>query len=102
MTPRYRAEQVGSLLRPRDLLDARAARGEGRITLDQLRRVEDRAIEAAFKEQHRLGMDICSDGELRRGSWLTDMAEAVEALCPTECPWSGNGQAAAWREAPLR
>jgi 5-methyltetrahydropteroyltriglutamate--homocysteine methyltransferase len=93
MTTPYRAEQVGSLLRPPELLEARAARGDGQITLDQLRRVEDRAIEAALKQQHRLGMDICTDGEMRRGSWLTDMAEAVEGFVPdrVSLEWKGPG-----------
>jgi len=93
MTTHYRAEQVGSLLRPHEVLEARTARGEGRITLDQLRRVEDRAIEAALKQQHLLGMDICTDGEMRRGSWLTDMAEAVEGFVPdrVSLEWKGPG-----------
>jgi 5-methyltetrahydropteroyltriglutamate--homocysteine methyltransferase len=93
MTTHFRAEQVGSLLRPGELLEARVARGDGRITLDQLRSVEDRAIEAALQQQHLLGMDICTDGEMRRGSWLTDMAEAVEGFVPdrVSLEWKGPG-----------
>jgi 5-methyltetrahydropteroyltriglutamate--homocysteine methyltransferase len=93
MNRRYRAEQVGSLLRPADLLAARAALRDGQITLDQLRRVEDHAINVALSEQHRLGIDVCSDGEMRRGSWLTDMAEAVEGFVPDKVAleWKGPG-----------
>jgi methionine synthase II (cobalamin-independent) len=93
MMTRYRAEQVGSLLRPPDLLKARAAWKEHRITLDQLHRAEDRAIDAALDEQHRVGIDIYTDGELRRGSWLTDMAEAVEGFVPDNVAleWKGPG-----------
>src|SRR4029077_1254858 len=93
MTKRYRAEHVGSLLRPADLLAARAAWQERRITLEQLRPAEDHAIESALAEQHRLGIDICTDGEMRRGSWLTYMAEAVEDFVPDKVAfeWKGTG-----------
>ena len=74
MPARFRAEQVGSLLRPPELLQARAAHAEGRLPLDELRAIEDRAIAQALAMQRRIGIDILTDGELRRGSWLTDMA----------------------------
>jgi 5-methyltetrahydropteroyltriglutamate--homocysteine methyltransferase len=75
-----RADHVGSLLRPPALLEAREAHAEGSLPLSALRAVEDSAILGAVQKQRDLGLDIFTDGELRRGSWLTDMAEAVEGF----------------------
>jgi 5-methyltetrahydropteroyltriglutamate--homocysteine methyltransferase len=89
----YRAEQVGSLLRPPELLGMQVAVGEGRATAEQLRAVEDRAIAEALRRQREIGLDILSDGEMRRGSWLTDMADAVEGFVPDSVAleWKGPG-----------
>jgi len=93
MTARYRAEQVGSLLRPPELLQARAAHLEGRLTREELRSIEDRSILHALEKQRELGLGIFTDGEMRRGSWLTDMADAVEGFVPqkVELEWKGPG-----------
>jgi 5-methyltetrahydropteroyltriglutamate--homocysteine methyltransferase len=93
MTARYRAEQVGSLLRPPELLQARFAHSEGRITTDALRAHEDHAIATAFDRQRQLGLDILTDGEMRRGSWLTDMGDAVEGFVAGKVlrNWKGPG-----------
>src|SRR5271170_4391948 len=93
MTTRYRAEQVGSLLRPPELLAARSAHAAGKIPLDELRRLEDQAILAALDKQRAIGLDVLSDGEMRRGSWLTDMADAVEGFVPEKVmlDWKGPG-----------
>jgi 5-methyltetrahydropteroyltriglutamate--homocysteine methyltransferase len=93
MLTHYRAEQVGSLLRPPELLEARAAYAAGRLPPDQLRVREDLAILAALEKQRLIGMDIYSDGELRRGSWLTDMADAVEGFVSAKVTlqWKGPG-----------
>lgn len=90
---RYRAEQVGSLLRPPQLLNLRAGHRAGRATLDQLRAEEDRAILAALARQRQIGINVLSDGEMRRGSWLTDMADAVEGFVPQKVTieWKGPG-----------
>src|SRR5215471_10895112 len=90
---RYRAEQVGSLLRPSELLEARAAYAQRRMTIDELQAAEDKAILAALEKQRSIGIEILTDGELRRGSWLTDMAEAVEGFAPqkVEIDWKGPG-----------
>ncbi len=89
----YRAEQVGSLLRPPDLLKARTLLGEGRLGVEELRLHEDEAISAALEKQKQIGIDILSDGEMRRGSWLTDMADAVDGFVPQriEMEWKGPG-----------
>ena len=93
MTSRFRAEQVGSLLRPPELLAARSAHAAGQISLEQLRAAEDRAILAAIEKQRAIGLDVLSDGEMRRGSWLTDMADAVEGFVPEKVTleWKGPG-----------
>jgi len=93
MPTRYRAENVGSFLRPPELLQARAAHAQGKLKLEELRSIEDRAILQTFEGQRRAGIDIYTDGELRRGSWLTDMADAVEGFVPDKVmlEWKGPG-----------
>jgi 5-methyltetrahydropteroyltriglutamate--homocysteine methyltransferase len=93
MAKRYRAEQVGSLLRPPELLEARAAYGRGRMALEELQAAEDEAILGGLEKQRSIGIDVLSDGEMRRGSWLTDMAEAVTGFVPqkVEIEWKGPG-----------
>jgi 5-methyltetrahydropteroyltriglutamate--homocysteine methyltransferase len=93
MTTPYRADQVGSFLRPPGLLEARAAHADGRLALEELRAREDQAIRDVLAEQRRVGIDVYSDGELRRGSWLTSMAESVDGFVPTRVPieWHGPG-----------
>jgi 5-methyltetrahydropteroyltriglutamate--homocysteine methyltransferase len=89
----YRADQVGSLLRPAELLVARAACQDGRLSADALREAEDRAILDALAMQREVGLDIFMDGELRRYSWLSDMAEAVEGFVGhrSVLHWRGPG-----------
>ncbi|MGH8175763.1 MAG: 5-methyltetrahydropteroyltriglutamate--homocysteine S-methyltransferase, partial [Steroidobacter sp.] len=70
--PPFRADHVGSLLRSKELLRARADHKHGRITADQLRRTEDDAIRAVVKLQEDIGLQGVTDGELRRSSWHMD------------------------------
>jgi 5-methyltetrahydropteroyltriglutamate--homocysteine methyltransferase len=93
MTNPYRAENVGSFLRPPDLLQARAAFANGKLSQDELRAAEDRAILQTFEGQRKAGLPIYTDGELRRGSWLTDMADAVEGFVSDKVilDWKGPG-----------
>ena len=88
---RFRAEQVGSLLRPAELLRARTARADGALPEPELRAVEDREIAAALAKQREVGLDIFTDGELRRGGWLTEMADAVDGFVQqrVELEWKG-------------
>src|SRR5689334_3159888 len=90
---RYRAEQIGSLLRPPELLKARTLHTEGTLPIEELRRLEDLAIADALTKQHQIGIDILTDGELRRAGWLTDMAEAVEGFVSQRVAleWKGPG-----------
>ena len=93
MKRNIRAEHVGSLLRPPELLRARAEHEQGRLDAASLRSMEDRAIEDAIRRQRDIGLDILSDGELRRGSWLTDMADAVDGFVRQKVmlDWKGPG-----------
>src|SRR5438552_19017765 len=93
MPARFRAEQVGSLLRPAELLQARAAHGESKISLEELRAKEDHAIRQALEKQRRVGIATLSDGEMRPGSWATGMAEAVAGFVAQrgELGWKGPG-----------
>jgi len=88
-----RAEHVGSLLRPPELLQARAAFAEGIYDEEDLREIEDRAILDALEKQSSAGLDRVTDGEFRRGSWLTDMADAVEGFVRDRVvlDWKGPG-----------
>jgi methionine synthase II (cobalamin-independent) len=86
----YRADHVGSLLRPPELLAAREAAAENRISDDQLREAEDAAVLQALAMQRRTGIDIYSGGEYRRSGWSNVVRDAVEGLVPTEgSPISG-------------
>jgi 5-methyltetrahydropteroyltriglutamate--homocysteine methyltransferase len=71
-TPPFRADHVGSLLRPRRLLDAREDLAKGSITARELRTIEDEEIGKAVEMQRAAGLQSASDGELRRGSWHMD------------------------------
>jgi 5-methyltetrahydropteroyltriglutamate--homocysteine methyltransferase len=70
--PPFRAEHVGSLLRSKELLEARQGYAQGLLTADDRRRVEDEAIRQAVRMQEGLGFRAVTDGELRRGSWHMD------------------------------
>jgi 5-methyltetrahydropteroyltriglutamate--homocysteine methyltransferase len=74
-------------------LRAREDVAAGRASIDTLRALEDAAIDEALRKQRDIGLDILTDGEIRRGSWLTDMAEAVEGFVPSrvEMTWKGPG-----------
>jgi 5-methyltetrahydropteroyltriglutamate--homocysteine methyltransferase len=78
MAARFRADQVGSFLRPADLKEAHAAHTQGRLPLEELRRLEDMAILEVLELQKLVGVDVFSDGEFRRGSWSGDFADTVE------------------------
>jgi len=81
---KYRAEHVGSLLRPPELLDARAQLNEGKISEAQLREIEDASILKALELQRAVGIDVFTDGEYRRTGWSAAAAGAIEGLVPVE------------------
>ena len=71
-TPPFRADHVGSLLRPASLLAARDDFAAGRIEAGQLRELEDAAIADAVVMQREAGLQSATDGEFRRASWHMD------------------------------
>jgi 5-methyltetrahydropteroyltriglutamate--homocysteine methyltransferase len=71
-TPPFRADHVGSLLRPARLLAAREDFAHGRIDADELRAVEDDAIRDVVRLQEDVGLQSATDGEFRRASWHMD------------------------------
>jgi len=77
MRPRYRADQVGSLLRPQELKDART---DPSVSPEQLRAIEDRCILLSLQRQKDLGFRIFSDGELRRSGFMGDFYDSVDGL----------------------
>src|SRR5262249_52957444 len=86
----YRADHVGSLLRPPELLAARDAFAENRSSADQLREAEDAAVLMALDMQRASGIGIYSGGEYRRSGWSNVVRDAVEGLVPSDTsPISG-------------
>src|SRR5579884_2426642 len=71
-TPPFRADHVGSLLRPPELLAARDDFAAGRISREDLRAVEDEAIADVVRMQADAGLQTATDGEFRRASWHMD------------------------------
>jgi 5-methyltetrahydropteroyltriglutamate--homocysteine methyltransferase len=79
-TPPFRADHVGSLLRPKPLLAARAEYAAGNITAAGLRAIEDDAIRAAVAFQQDAGLRAVTDGEFRRGSWHMDFIYRIGGM----------------------
>jgi 5-methyltetrahydropteroyltriglutamate--homocysteine methyltransferase len=78
--PPFRAEHVGSLLRPGALKDARDARAKGKIDAAALKAVEDREIERAIKRQEQVGLEAITDGEFRRSWWHLDFLWGLDGV----------------------
>ena len=82
--PPFRADHVGSLLRPKALLDARARHARGEIDDAALRGIEDDAIRDAVKLQEDAGLQGITDGEFRRSYWHLDFLEQIEGVRVTQ------------------
>src|SRR5262245_40795634 len=78
--PPFRAEHVGSLLRPAELREARARANTGTLTRAHLAEVEDRCIRAAVAKQEALGLRVVSDGEYRRDFWHLDFLRQLPGV----------------------
>ncbi|HEY7293727.1 MAG TPA: hypothetical protein VH916_01755 [Dehalococcoidia bacterium] len=101
MAQQYRADQVGSLLPSPALLQARAAYHAGEATLATLRAAEDAAIDAALALQRDVGLEIFTDGELRRETLYSCLTEAVDGFVPDPRPRGAAPDApATWTEVP--
>ena len=79
-SPPFRAEHVGSLLRPPALREARARAGAGAITYAELKDTEDRLIRAAVAKQESLGLRVVTDGEYRRDFWHLDFLRRLDGV----------------------
>jgi 5-methyltetrahydropteroyltriglutamate--homocysteine methyltransferase len=95
MAAPYRADHVGSLLRPPELLQARKDLQEGKITAEQLRELEDASIDRALQLQKDAGVDVFTDGEYRRAWWAGELAASIEGLIPD--PTGGQPANANWQ-----
>ena len=81
--PPFRADQVGSLLRPPELREARARARDGALAPAQLKEVEDRCIRAAVARQESLGLRAVTDGEYRRDFWHLDFMSQLDGVGTT-------------------
>ncbi len=82
-TPPFRADHVGSLLRPPELLQARAEFTAGKLSAEKLRAVEDDAIRTAVATQEEIGLQVATDGEFRRTTWMADFVYELGGVSPT-------------------
>ncbi len=80
LRPPFRADHVGSLLRPAALREARASREKGEIGDDALRAVEDREIKNVIRKQEETGLKSVTDGEFRRASWQNDFLRLLPGV----------------------
>jgi methionine synthase II (cobalamin-independent) len=78
--PPFRADHVGSLLRPAALKQARAKREQGEITAEDLKAIEDREIEAVIRKQEEAGLRSVTDGEFRRAFWNYDFLGQLDGV----------------------
>jgi 5-methyltetrahydropteroyltriglutamate--homocysteine methyltransferase len=106
-SPPFRADHVGSLLRPPQLLLARADRAAGRISSGELRRIEDDSILQAVRQQEKVGLQGVTDGEFRRHDWLMDFkfgiggVEKLDAAA-VKVPFRNESGAVDWTFVPYR
>jgi 5-methyltetrahydropteroyltriglutamate--homocysteine methyltransferase len=90
MPANYRAEVIGSLLRPPHLKEARRAWEAGKLGTLEFKRIEDRAVDEALALQERSGVDVVTDGEMRRTHFiapLTDVISGVKSIPAFKRAW---------------
>jgi 5-methyltetrahydropteroyltriglutamate--homocysteine methyltransferase len=81
-SPPFRADHVGSLLRPAALKAARERHAKGEIAADELKAIEDREIEKVIKKQEETGLKLATDGEFRRSWWHFDFFRGLDGVSP--------------------
>ncbi len=92
----YRADHVGSFLRPPELLEARRTAVADPL---RLRAIEDRHIVRALAKQKELGFEIFTDGEFRRSNFMSDLTDAVEGFDLEDAvarSWQAGGPPRRW------
>src|ERR671936_802269 len=78
--PPFHADQVGSLLRPAELREARAKAKAGQLDAEELGAIEDRCIARAVKKQEEIGLQAVTDGEFRRDFWHLDFLKQLDGI----------------------
>jgi 5-methyltetrahydropteroyltriglutamate--homocysteine methyltransferase len=84
LSPPFRADHVGSLLRPQPLLQARERRRNGELSAAELRQIEDRCIRDAVRMQEEIGLQSVTDGEYRRTIWHADFLRQIDGVTVKE------------------
>jgi 5-methyltetrahydropteroyltriglutamate--homocysteine methyltransferase len=90
MANAFRADHIGSLLRPAELLEARRAGAAP----EAIRAIEDRQILRLLARQREVGLDVVTDGELRRSNFMSDLTDAVDGFDTADAiprSWKGDG-----------
>ncbi|MEA2454869.1 MAG: 5-methyltetrahydropteroyltriglutamate--homocysteine methyltransferase, partial [Thermoleophilaceae bacterium] len=82
--PPFRADHVGSLLRPQRLLKAREDFAADRISADELKQIEDDSVREVVQMQEDVGLQSATDGEFRRASWHMDFIYELEGVSAAE------------------
>ena len=98
----FRADHVGSLLRPEELKQARLKAQQGAITRDALREIEDRCIRDVARLQESAGLNSITDGEFRRAMWHTDFLTGFDGIVPTHSQYAAKFRGADGSEAETR
>ncbi len=78
--PPFRADHVGSLLRPAALKEAREKRAKGTLGADELKAIEDREIKSVIRKQEEVGLQSITDGEFRRSWWHLDFLWGLDGV----------------------
>jgi methionine synthase II (cobalamin-independent) len=102
MRPPFRADHVGSLLRPGDLKQARADFSKQKIPLEELRRLEDDRIRQAIAMQEAAGLQSITDGELRRAFWHVDFLTGLDGIVATQSQYALKFHGAGGEESETR
>src|SRR5690242_15770309 len=84
-SPPFRADHVGSLIRPDALIAARQAAERGEVAAAELRRIQEEAVRSVVRLQEDLGLRLATDGEFNRGSWQRDFLLKIDnvAMMPS-------------------
>jgi 5-methyltetrahydropteroyltriglutamate--homocysteine methyltransferase len=91
--PPFRADHIGSLLRPPELIEARHNLREGKIDADELRAIEDRAIRDVIRLQEDIGFQAVTDGEFRRGAFFSHFVKTVDGMTVKATPFMFSNDA---------
>jgi 5-methyltetrahydropteroyltriglutamate--homocysteine methyltransferase len=105
-SPPYRADHVGSLLRPAELVAAREQHAAGRLDHARLRAAEDRAIRDVVARQEEIGLQSATDGEFRRTTWHMDFIDSLAGITHADeeilVEFHNEAGTIEWRPAAMR